>query len=147
MEFLSERVAYLKGLAEGMKIEESTNEGKLLKNIIDVLEDFSEVIMDIEDSQIELSEHIEEIDEDLADLESEVYEDEYDYDYNDDDDFFEGEDETNYFEIECPNCHQTVYLDENVFEGDEELQCPNCKEPIVIEFDCGCDCDCEHHEE
>ena len=51
MEFLNERVAYLKGLAEGMKIDENNNEGKLLKNIIEVLEDISEAIMDIEDSQ------------------------------------------------------------------------------------------------
>ena len=34
MAYLSEKVAYLKGLAEGMKLDDTKNEGKmLLKNI------------------------------------------------------------------------------------------------------------------
>ena len=35
----SEKVAYLKGLAEGMEIDKETKEGKLLNVIIDILED------------------------------------------------------------------------------------------------------------
>ena len=38
MAYLSEQVAYLRGLADGMKIDDSTNEGKLLLKIVDVLE-------------------------------------------------------------------------------------------------------------
>ena len=38
MAYLSEQAAYLRGLAEGMKIEESSNEGKLLLKIIEVLD-------------------------------------------------------------------------------------------------------------
>lgn len=139
MEYLNERVAYLKGLAEGLKVEESTNEGKLLKTVIDVLGDFSEAIADLEDSQMQLSEHLEEMDEDLAQLEYEVYDELDDYDEDD---------EIDYFEVECPSCHETVYLDENMFDSDEEeIVCPNCKEPIEIEFDCGCGHDHHYHEE
>jgi formylmethanofuran dehydrogenase subunit E len=135
LDYLSERVAYLKGLAEGMKIDESSNEGKLLKNVVDVLADFAEAIDDLKDSQVEMSEHVENIDEDLAQLEYEVY---------DDDDYEENEDfeEVDYFEIECPNCHETVYLDEDMLDDEEEIICPNCKEPIEIEFEC----DCGHNE-
>ena len=37
MGYLSERVSYLRGLADGMKLNEDTNEGRLLKEIIEVL--------------------------------------------------------------------------------------------------------------
>ena len=36
---ISEKVAYLKGLAEGLKLDAESNEGKLFAAIIDVLED------------------------------------------------------------------------------------------------------------
>ena len=35
---VSEKVAYLKGLADGLGIKDSTNEGKLMLAVIDVLE-------------------------------------------------------------------------------------------------------------
>ena len=37
-----EKVAYLKGLFEGMEIDESTKEGKLLKAVVDVLGELAE---------------------------------------------------------------------------------------------------------
>ena len=37
----SEKVAYLKGLAEGMGIQEDGGQGKLFHVIIDILEDLS----------------------------------------------------------------------------------------------------------
>ena len=37
MGFLRERVSYLKGLCEGMKLDANTNEGKLLTAIIMLL--------------------------------------------------------------------------------------------------------------
>ena len=38
---VTEKVAYLKGLAEGMAIDENSKEGKLLKAITDVLADLA----------------------------------------------------------------------------------------------------------
>ena len=137
MEYLSEKVAYLKGLAEGMSIDENTNEGKLLKSIINVLGDFADVIDDLEDSQIQLNEHLEDMDEDLAQLEYEMYDD---YDGDDQEDG----DDIAYYEIECPNCNETVYMDEEMLDDEDNLACPSCKEPIEIEFEC--DCGCKHEE-
>ena len=37
----SEKVAYLKGLAEGMGVQEDAGQGKLFKVIIDILEDLA----------------------------------------------------------------------------------------------------------
>lgn len=133
MDYLGEKVAYLRGLAEGLNIDKNTGEGKLLHEIVNILSEFVEVINDLDDSQMQMSEQLEEIDEDLAQVESEVF------DYED----FEDEDyeEADYYEIQCPSCKEIVYLDESMLEEDNEFVCPSCKEPIEIEFDC----DCGHH--
>ena len=46
---ITEKVAYLRGLSEGMSIDEKSNEGRLLKAIIDVLDDMAFSIADVED--------------------------------------------------------------------------------------------------
>ena len=41
---ISEKVAYLKGLAEGLNLDTESKEGKLIAAIIDVLDDMAEKI-------------------------------------------------------------------------------------------------------
>lgn len=84
MDFLLQKVSYLQGLADGLGVDESTKEGKLLLHIIDTLEEFADVLADTIDDQIELEEYVNFIDEDLSDVEDEVYGEDDDYD---DDDF------------------------------------------------------------
>ena len=59
---LSQRVAYLKGLMDGMKIDDSTDQGKLLKLMADMLEDMALCIEDVADEVDEVVEIIDEID-------------------------------------------------------------------------------------
>lgn len=125
MEDLLKNVAYLKGLAEGLKLEEKSDEGKVLIKIIDCLDELTEAVIDIAADQDDLFEQVDAIDEDLADVEDIVYEDEDD---DDDDDDFE------YFEVECPNCHETVYIDEDYFDEENPIVCPNCDEEIELDF-------------
>lgn len=88
MDFLLQKVAYLQGLAEGLGVDESTKEGKLLVAIIDTLEGFSDVLSDVIDDQIDLEEYVNFLDEDLADVEEDIYgDDEDDYDDFDFDDY------------------------------------------------------------
>lgn len=140
MEFLGEKVAYLKGLAEGLKVNESSNEGRLILAIIDVLDKMTDSISQLETDQEISQEQIDLIDEDLTDLEEFVYDDEEDEDDEDKED-----DDYGFFEVDCPNCHEKVYLDEDMLDSDDEITCPKCKEVIEIDFDCDCDCGC--HEE
>lgn len=87
MDFLLQKVSYLQGLADGLGVDDTTKEGKLLLHIIDTLEEFADVLADTIDDQVELEEYVNFIDEDLSDLEDEVYEDEEDedgeYDFDD----------------------------------------------------------------
>lgn len=140
MEYLYERVAYLRGLVEGLGIEETSKEGKVIVNIIDVLNDFADAINELNEYQEELDEYVEAIDEDLSNVEDELFEEDDD-DYEDD-----YEDDYDYVEVECPHCKEYVYLDEELLDGDEEVLCPNCHEPIevVMDDECyhsGCCCD------
>ncbi len=91
MDYLVQKVAYLKGLADGLGINDTTNEGKLLLQIVETLEDFTDVIADTIEDQMDLEEYVNFIDEDLADIEEDIYgvydEDEFDFDEFDFDDF------------------------------------------------------------
>lgn len=128
---ITEKVAYLKGLAEGMELNAEKKEGKLLLAIIDVLEDIALELSDIEDAQEELGEGLDAVSDDLEDVEDLLYgEDDEDgepeYELDD-----LGEDEDCYATT-CPTCEETIYFDESVLE-DGEVICPNCGEKL--EFD------------
>ena len=123
----NEKVAYLKGLAEGSGIDSSTKEGKLFSAIIDTLEEIALNISDLEESFDELSELTEILDEDLGSLEEDFYEDEEE---------FEG----GLYEVVCPECGEEVLLDEDTLDMGETY-CPECGE--LLEFDIVCDCDCD----
>jgi len=64
---ITEKVAYLKGLVEGLGLDETTKEGRIIKAIIDVIDDMSLTVSDMEDGLSEMSEQIDAIDEDLED--------------------------------------------------------------------------------
>ncbi|MBO5021511.1 MAG: hypothetical protein J6D52_12670, partial [Clostridia bacterium] len=141
-----EKIAYIKGLAEGLELSNDTKEGKILNAIIDLLGDITEEICDIEDGCDELLEQIDAVDEDLASLEEIIYEDdEDDCDCDCDcDDCCDCDDEV--YEIECPACNDVIYLDGDML-AEEGMTCPNCGTELEFDFDCDCDCeDCDQDE-
>ena len=73
MGYLSERVSYLRGLADGLKIDEDTNEGKLFKLIIDVIDDIAVSVEDVEDTQNEILDSVDDIEERLDEAEDCLY--------------------------------------------------------------------------
>lgn len=124
MNIMKEKVAYLQGMAAGMEIDKSTKEGKLVLALIDVLSEVVEEMSSFRDQQLELEEYIEAIDEDLADVEDELYgEDEY-----------PDEEDTNYIEVECPQCNDIVKFDSSILINEElnEVKCPNCGAVVYV---------------
>lgn len=71
---ISEKVAHLKGVMEGMNFDASTNEGKLISLIADVLTDISDEIDVITDDVDTLFDYCDEIDEDLGEVEQVLFE-------------------------------------------------------------------------
>ena len=74
---ISEKVAYLKGLAEGLDIDtEKSKEGKLISVMIGILEEVGLSIEDLEENTVALGEEIDALSDDLSDVEQLVFEDE-----------------------------------------------------------------------
>ena len=124
---VSEKVAHLRGLAEGMEIEKSeSKEAKLLLAVIDTLEYVSMALNDLEDNDIAIGdeldamgEELDAISDDLSDVEDVVFED--------------GDEEDDaYYSVKCPGCGEEIVIGESVLE-DGSLPCPNCG--AELEFD------------
>jgi len=137
---ITEKLAYIKGLAEGLSLDESKPEVKVINAIIDLLDDIAYDLTDMEELYDDLSEQVDEIDQDLAEVESELYDDEEcdccddddDYDDDDDDDFDFDDEDNPFYEVTCGACGQKLNVSEDVLlEG--EIECPNCGE--LLEFD------------
>ena len=130
---ITEKVAYLKGLAEGMELDTEKKEGKLLSAIIDVLDDIALELEDMKDEQAELSDGLDAVSDDLEDVEDVVFgEDEEDDDLDDEYEYDVLDEDEDCYATTCPTCEETIYFDESVLE-DGEVICPNCGEKL--EFD------------
>jgi len=131
---IMEKVAYLKGLVEGMEIDTSKKEGKILAAIIDVLEELSLEVADLWDDQVELAEGLDVVSDDLADIEDIIYDEEFEDEDEFDEEYYEDEleEDEDCYATTCPTCEETIYFDESILE-DGEVICPNCGEKL--EFD------------
>lgn len=129
MSNLSDRVSYLKGLAEGMEIGEDSKMGKLVLAIIETLGEAADAIQQLANDHEELDEYVESIDDDLAEIEEALFDDDDDDDEYDDDE----DDDDDLIECECPHCHNTIYFDAEVFDLSEDHNCPNCGKPLFDE--------------
>ena len=137
---ITEKVAYLKGLAEGMELDTGKKEGKLLSAIIDVLEDIALELQDIEDTQEELGDGLDAVSDDLEDVEDLLFGDD-----DDDDDDFDGFDDYEPDELDdpddedcyattCPNCEETIFFDESIL-AEGQVLCPNCGEKLDFDLE------------
>ena len=132
---ITERAAYIKGLAEGLGLDDSTKEGKILNALISAFDDMALTVADLEAELDELTEEVDAIDEDLGSLEEDFYEldEEDDCDCGCDcedcsDEDFDGD----LYEVCCPTCGDVVCIDSDMLE-EGQTTCPNCGE--LLEFD------------
>lgn len=139
MKDLKQQVSYLQGLTEGLGISNETKEGKVIKQIIDVLEAMAMSIDDLKLQQCDMETYLESIDDDLNDLEEDYYDDAED-------------DDTDYVEVKCPSCNDIVCFDSDILEDEDliEVTCPRCNEVVFINdgsYDEPCTCGEEHCED
>ena len=118
---ISEKIAYLKGLMEGMNVDTESNEGKLFAAVVDVLDEIALEVEDLTDEVMELGDGLDVISDDLSDVEDIVYDDE-------DEEDEEGE----CYTTTCPECEEEIFFDDTMLE-DGEIICPNCG--AKLEFD------------
>ncbi len=127
---ISEKVAYLKGLAEGLGLDtEKSKEGKLISVMIGILEEVGLSLEDLEENALALGEEIDALSDDLEDVEDLVYdEDEDECDCEDDEDY-----DDDWFEVECPNCEEPLVIDEDDLSRGYVV-CPNCETKYALDL-------------
>jgi rubrerythrin len=129
MSKLTDRISYLQGLAEGMKLNPDKDSHKLILGILDVLGEVGESFEALAESHGELSDYVESIDEDLADLEADLYDDEDEDAAEDTDGEFEST-----IEYECPHCGTVINIDPDDVDFDDDSLCPNCGKELFPEL-------------
>lgn len=151
MSELSDRIAYLKGLRAGMDAAADTHEGKLISALIDALDAAADEIKALRSDHEELKEYVDVLDDDLSELEDEVYSDEFDDD--DDDASFDDDDDSD--DDDCDDCdnddcddgcegddcedggchcghHEHGFSEAMLDQPLTERMCPACGKPISI---------------
>ena len=119
---ISEKVAYLKGLAEGLDLDTvKSKEGKLISVMIGILEELAMSVEALEEGAAGLSEEIDALSDDLADVEKIVFDEDEDG-YDDD-----------WFEVECPSCGADILVDDEALAGGE-VECPSCGARYAMEL-------------
>ena len=144
---IKEKVAYLKGLAEGLGLDPESKAEKLITVIIDTLADMADEIEDLSENALDIGEELDALSDDLSEVEDFLFDDDFDVsDYDDfdfDDDHDELDDECGCaycggasfsYEVKCPACGEEIVLDESDLTQDM-VKCENCGEVLELDFD------------
>ncbi len=170
MSNLSERANYLKGLADGMRLNTEKSANRILMEVLDLLADMADEVERLRAEHDELSDYVDAVDEDLSQLEEEVEDLLPPPPYllsgpDDDDDFFgdeeedaadagddeeedEEEDEGDGDDVEddaddAEDAEDAEDKDEDVEPGEGEVayRCPHCGKQILLTIDDSMDID------
>ena len=150
---ISEKAAYLKGLMDGLELDQEKAEGKMIAAIVELLGDVTKRVADIEETTIAISDELDEIEEDLDAIEDYIldeededyddYEDDFDDEYDEDDfedeGFDFGDEESTIYEVKCA-CGNIIDFDEETLE-EGSIECPECQinlygNGITLHFNC-----------
>lgn len=109
---LTDKMAYLCGMVDGMELDlTSSKEGKVLGKILDVMQEMTAYIVDLQTQVDELTDTCDLLDQDLGDLEDIVFDEDDDEDDDEYDDYYdEDEDDEVQYETVCPTCKNTIVL-------------------------------------
>ena len=144
----AEKVAYLKGLCEGMEIADS-KEGKLFAAVIDILSDLTADLSDVQDAVEDLADCMDELGEDVNELEDEYYEHLCDCESCGDCDEFCGctddcdncDCEGDCEDCDCEDCcdYFPDWLDDDEDDEDADtfynVECPGCGFNLTVDED------------
>ena len=133
---LSKKAAYLQGLVDGLGVDESTKEGKIIKAMSALLGEMADAIDGMDEDLSRAYDQINDLSDELEDLEADLYEDDAEDDEDAEDaseDDSDEDDDANdddiasepFYEVACPNCGETVYVSEDDLDAGE-ANCAHC---------------------
>ncbi|MCY6483748.1 hypothetical protein OW763_05215 [Clostridium aestuarii] len=123
MNSLMSKVSSLNEALEELKVKENTKEAEVLCKMNDVLSEIVCKINEIQKEQLEFNEYVTILDENLCNLEEELYgieEDEEEFNTFD------------YADIECEKCNEVLAIEKSLLNSDNKIMCPNCGNKIVL---------------
>ena len=150
-----EKAAYLKGLVEGLGIEPDSREGKLWGALGELLSDMAHEIEDLQATDMDHAEALDEMAEELSYLEDLVCDldepEDFDdedcdgdcdscglCDEDDEDDEDEDDEEPEYdgviYDVTCPVCGEEISFDEETLDKGS-IECPSCGETLEFDLD------------
>ncbi len=130
MSSLTDRTAYLRGLAEGMNLAKDKNENKLMLEMLSVMDEMAQKLSEMENDLSELDEYVESIDGDLSDMEEVLFGDEDDEYYDEDDEEDMEFDDNEELSFDCPHCGNPMKLKAADIDFDQSPVCPKCNKPF-----------------
>lgn len=141
---IAKKIAYLKGLMDGLDWDRNSDMGKMLVRVVDILEDISVSLTGIEsdltvveDDTDNLDDRIQELNRFTKTLDTRIFglsmglNDPWDLAEDEEDDE-DDDDRPVTFELTCPGCHKPITVDEDTLALGK-IQCPKCGE--IWDFD------------
>ena len=130
---LNKKAAYLQGLVDGLGIDDTTKEGKIIKAMSALLGEMADAIEGMDEDLSRAYDQINDLSGELEDLEADLYEEEDDEDDSDAEEETDEDDDANdddiasepFYEVACPNCGETVYVSEDDLDAGE-ANCAHC---------------------
>ncbi|WP_176560173.1 CD1247 N-terminal domain-containing protein [Brevibacillus dissolubilis] len=146
MEHLDKRISYLRGVIDGMDLDQTSMENRILVDLIDLLDEVSTELKSVHTRVDEVEDYVEAVDEDLSDMEYLLYDDEDDDLYEDVDDdceeyYLVDEDGEHYYDLddsEDAYVYESRHVrgrdsrDDVSFDRSYEIECPTCREVVFL---------------
>ncbi len=127
---LSEKAAYVKGLIEGLELDPKDKQTRVFKVIADLLCEMAEEIKDLGQCYDDVCDQVDGISVDLAGVEDLIGENTFGSVSYDNDAALDSE---MAYEVTCPTCNETTYLNENSLNSGV-IKCPSCGEILELGY-------------
>ena len=121
---ITEKTAYLKGLLEGMSIDQNTNEGKLLAAIVDTLDEIALSVADLDDEVGAINDELDMLEESMDAMDEAL---------DDVEDAIDALDGEELYQLTCPSCGEEIVVDEDVL-AKGGMKCPACGEELDFDL-------------
>ena len=132
MSNLTDRAAYLRGLAEGMDLDKEKKEHKLLLEMLGLMDEMAQKVSELDADVGELEEYVEDLDSDLSDMAEVLFGDDEDECDCDEEDGCSCDEEEE-LSFDCPHCGKTVLVKAADIDYDESPVCEFCGKPFFVD--------------
>lgn len=130
---ISEKVAYIQGLYDGLGLDgEKSGEARILAELLDVMKEVGQRLDGVDTILDSFDEELDALGDSVADLEDAVFDDE-----DEEDEFSfdsDGDLDEDFFEIPCPTCGADLVVDDETLAAGV-VDCPACGGKFALSFE------------